>query len=81
MREGITAGVSAADRARLEAVVADRDSPQKHVWRAAIVLATAEGLGTAAIMRRAGVSRPCVRRWQERFAAEGVDGLVRGVRR
>ena len=77
MREGITAGVSAADRARLEAVVADRDSPQKHVWRAAIVLATAEGLGTAAIMRRAGVSRPCVRRWQERFAAEGVAGLLR----
>jgi transposase len=77
MREGITIGVSAADRAHLEAVVADRNSPQKHVWRAAIILATAEGLGTAAIMRRAGVSRPCVRRWQERFVAEGVAGLLR----
>jgi hypothetical protein len=38
--------VSAADRGRLEAVVADRNSPQKHVWRARIVLATADGLGT-----------------------------------
>ena len=41
MREGITIEVSAADRARLEAVVADRNSSQKHVWRAEIILATA----------------------------------------
>ena len=47
MRPGIIVDVTAADRARLEAVVADRNSPQKHVWRAAIVLATADGLGTA----------------------------------
>ena len=60
MREGISIGVSAADRERLAAVVADRNSPQKHVWRARIILATAEGCGTAAIMRRAGVSKPCV---------------------
>ena len=46
MRNGITIDVSAADRVRLEAVVADRNSPQKHVWRARIVLLTAEGLGT-----------------------------------
>src|SRR5512145_214477 len=77
MREGITVEVSAADRARLEAVVADRNRPQKHVWRARIILATAEGLGTSAIMRRAGVSKPCVWRWQERFMKEGVDGLLR----
>src|SRR5215211_8622461 len=71
MREGIAVEVSAADRARLEAVVADRNSPQKHVWRARIVLATAEGLGTNAIVRRAGVSKPCIWRWQARFMAEG----------
>ena len=77
MREGTTIEVSAADRARLEAVVADRNSPQKHVWRARIVLATAEGLGTNAIVRRTGKSKLCVRRWQARFMAEGVDGLLR----
>ena len=77
MREGISIEVSATDRARLEAVVANRNSPQKHVWRATIILATAEGLGTNAIMRRAGVSKPCVWRWQERFAAEGMAGLLR----
>ncbi len=77
MREGITVEVSAADRARLRAVVADRNSPQKHVWRAEIILATAGGLGTSEIMRRAGVSKPCVWRWQERFMREGVAGLLR----
>ncbi len=77
MREGITVEVSAADRARLEAVVADRNSRQKHVWRARIVLATADGCGTAEIMRRTGKSKPCVWRWQERFMREGVPGLLR----
>jgi hypothetical protein len=42
---------------RLEAVLADRNSAQKHVWRARIILATAEGYGTMEIMRRAGASR------------------------
>jgi hypothetical protein len=28
---------------RLEAIVADRCTPQKHVWRAQIILATANG--------------------------------------
>src|ERR671939_1089313 len=77
MREGISIEVSASDRERLKAVVADRNRPQKHVWRARIILATAEGCGTAAIMRRAGVSKPCVWRWQERFMREGAAGLLR----
>ena len=77
MRDGISIEVSAADRERLAAVVADRNSRQKHVWRARIILATAEGCGTAEIMRRAGVSKPCVWRWQERFMREGIAGLLR----
>jgi transposase len=77
MRKGITIEVSIGDRTRLEAVVADRNSPQKHVWRAGIILATADGFGTAEIMRRTGKSKPCVWRWQARFMAEGVDGLLR----
>src|SRR3954452_22720603 len=77
MREGIEIELTTKDRARLEAVVADRNSPQKHVWRARIVLATADGHGTAEVMRRAGKSKPCVRRWRERFMSEGVAGLLR----
>jgi len=77
MREGIIIEVSAADRLRLEAVVANRNSPQKHVWRARIVLLTADGLGTVEIMRRTDKSKIAVWRWQERFMQEGVDGLLR----
>ena len=40
MRSRIAVEVTAADRDRLHAIVANRHSPQKHVWRAAIVLAT-----------------------------------------
>jgi transposase len=77
MRTGITVDVSAADRERLVAIAADRNSPQKHVWRARIVLLSAEGCGTAAIMSEAGVAKTAVWRWQERFMQEGVDGLLR----
>jgi len=77
MRTGITVHPSLTDRKRLRAIVDDRNSPQKHVWRARIVLATADGIGTAAIMRMAGVSKIAVWRWQARFMEEGVDGLLR----
>lgn len=77
MREGISIEVNAADRQRLAAVVADRNSPQKHCVRARNILATAEGCGTAEIMRQAGVSKPCVWRRQNRFRREGMAGLLR----
>lgn len=77
MRMGISVDVSAADRARLEAIVADRNSPQKHVWRARIVLLTADGAGTNEIMRRCGKSKTSIWGWQERFMVEGVAGLLR----
>ena len=75
-RSCVEFGLGPGDRERLKAVVADRNSRQKHVWRARIILATGEGCGTAEIMRRAGVSKPCVWRWQRRFMEAGVDGLL-----
>jgi hypothetical protein len=56
MRAGIVVNVPPADRRRFEAIVADRSAPQKHVWRVNIILATADGCGTAEIMRRSGKS-------------------------
>ena len=35
------------------------------------------GAGTNAIMRQTGKSKTCVWRWQERFATEGFEGLLR----
>ena len=77
MRTGISIEVSASDRRRLEALVRDRNAAQKHVWRARIVLLSGDGVGTVGIMRRTGTSKTCVWRWQERFAEEGFEGLLR----
>jgi transposase len=77
MRKDVVVEVSTADRIRLEAIAADRNSPQKHVWRARIILLTAAGLGTVEIIRRTGKSKTCVWRWQERFMQEGTEGLLR----
>lgn len=76
-RDDICLYVSPANRARLEAIIRDRNSSRKAVWRAEIVLATADGHGTNEIMRRTRKSKPCVWRWQERFVDEGVDGVLR----
>ena len=79
MRPGVTIALTAVDRRRLGAIIGNRNVPQKHAWRAEIVLLTADGLGTVEIMRRTGKSKTCVWRWQERFAAERVDGTVRNL--
>ena len=73
--------VSAEDRARLEAIVADRNRAQKHAARARIILGSAERQSVAEIARRASVGRPAVWRWQRRFAEAGVDGLLRDATR
>jgi transposase len=75
-RDDICFYVSPANRARLQALIDGRNTKAKVVWRARIVLVTADGHGTNEIMRRTGKSKPCVWRWQERYIEEGVDGLL-----
>jgi transposase len=76
MRTGISFIVSTAERKRLEAIISGRNTPQKHVWRARIVLLTADGSGTHGIMATTGKSKTCVWRWQARFPEAGVKGLL-----
>src|ERR1700727_3497715 len=76
MRTGISITVTPSDRLRLETLTRDRNAPQKQVWRAEIILLSADGLGTNEIKRRTGKSKTCVWRWQERFMQEGYDGLL-----
>ena len=76
-RDDICLYLSRSNRARLEAIINDRNSKAKAIWRAKIVLATADGHGTNEIMRRTGMSKPAVWRWQERYIEEGVEGLLR----
>ena len=54
MRPGISIALKPTDRRRLESILGNRKAPQKHVWRAEIVLLSAAGFGTVAIMRRTG---------------------------
>ncbi len=68
--------VSPGDRNLLERLVSDRNTLQKHVWRARIVLLSGDRLGTMEIMRRAGKSKPTVWRWQARYIEAGVEGLL-----
>jgi hypothetical protein len=77
MRGNLGLFVSSSDRERLAAIVANRNSRQKHVWRAEVVLLTADRHGTNQIMRQTGLSKPSVWRWQERYVESGVDGLLR----
>ena len=77
MRTGITISLTPADQAHLKAVVSERNTPQKRVWRAQIVLLSASGAGTHEIMRITGKAKTCVWRWQERFILAGADDLLR----
>src|SRR6266704_6168080 len=43
--------------------------------RARVVLLAAEGVGTAEIVRRVGLSKPAVIGWKRRYAADGIAGL------
>jgi len=61
--------------------VADRNTPQKLVWRSRIVLLSAAGVGTMSIIRAVGKSKPSVWRWQQRYLAQGIDGLRRDATR
>ena|SRR5271170_554876 len=76
MRRGIEVRLGPGDRERLEAVIGSGNSPQKHVWRARIVLLSGDGVGTMAIQRQTGKGKPTIWRWQARFMAEGVGGLL-----
>jgi hypothetical protein len=69
--------LSPEDRSRLAAVIQDRNSLQKHMQWAKIILHSSERRSVLDVARLSGVSRPAVWRWQRRYAEEGVDGLLR----
>jgi transposase len=73
--------LSPEDRAALEGWVADRNTPQKLVWRSRIVLLSAEQAGKMAIVRAVGKCKRTVDRWQERYLARGLAGLKRDATR
>src|ERR1700722_13875504 len=81
MRKLETISIDAVDRERLERLVRDRNTPQKFVWRAQIVLSAAAGLDAGQIAARVGKSLLTVRRWRRRYMAKGVNGLLKDATR
>lgn len=73
--------IEAAARDDLERLVRDRNTAQKVVWRARIVLMASEGQQAGAIAAATGKSQPTVRRWRRRFLAKGVEGLLKDASR
>src|SRR5947207_15906069 len=73
--------LSPEDRATLEGWVANRNSPQKWVWRARIVLMWAQGDGVTAIVRATGKTKRTAYRWRDRYIARGTEGLKRDASR
>jgi hypothetical protein len=61
--------VTPEDRRQLEAIVGDRNAPQKRVCAPKSSWRRADGWGTTEIMRRSGEAKPVVWRWQERKPA------------
>jgi len=81
MRKIERISISDADRERLERLVRDRNTPQKLVWRARIVLLASDGLTAEAIAAAVSKSLLTVRRWRRRYMAKGVDGLLKDATR
>jgi transposase len=61
--------------------VAGRNTPQKLVWRARIVLMWAAGAGVTAIVRATGKTKKTAYRWRARYIERGVRGLERDASR
>jgi transposase len=81
MRKIELISLSASDRERLERLVRDRNTSQKVVWRARIVLLAADGLTAEGIAAAVDKSLLTVRRWRRRYVAKGVDGLLKDATR
>ena len=81
MRKIERISISAADREQLERLIRGRNTPQKVVWRARIVLLAGDGLTAEGIAASVGKSLLTVRRWRRRYGAKGVDGLLKDATR
>jgi transposase len=69
------------DRAELERMIRSRTAPQRVVERARIVLRSADGQKSDDICDAVGVSQPTVKKWLDRYDADGIQALSRDLPR
>lgn len=72
---------SHADRAQLEALVANGRTPQKTAQRARIVLMLINRAKPSHVAETLGLSRMRIRLWAQRYLAQGVAGVLRDATR
>jgi transposase len=73
--------VLTADRTELERLVRGRNTPQKIVLRARVVLLSGRGASTSEMMEVLGTTTPTITRWRNRYEAAGLPGLLRDAGR
>jgi transposase len=73
--------VSDGERAELDRLIRVRNTPQKVVMRASIVVLTADGVPTSEIMKRLKTTYPTITRWRQRYSERGVEGLCKDATR
>jgi transposase len=61
--------------------VAGRNTPQKAVWRARIVLMWADGAGITKIVQTTGKTKRTAYRWRDHYVERGIEGLRRDASR
>ncbi len=69
------------DRELLEALVRGRNTAQKLVLRARIVLGSAQGCSNNQLAKRLGSTRPTVLLWRKRYGEVGITGLLQDAPR
>jgi transposase len=79
--ERVLTSVSESDRAELERLIRGRNTPQKVVLRAKIVVLTADGTPTSEIVGQLKTTYPTISRWRRRYVQKGVDGLRKDATR
>ncbi len=78
---GVCISVSDCERAELERLIRGRNTPQKVLLRAKIVVLSADGVPTSEIVERLQTTYPTITRWRRRYAEKGVPGLLKDASR
>jgi len=70
--ERVSISLTESERAELERLVRGRNTQQKVVLRARIVILTADGVATGEIMGRLKTTCPTITRWRRRYGEQGL---------
>ena len=77
MRTSKRLNVIDKDRAELERIARNGNTPQKMAIRANIVLFSADGVATNRIISQLGTTNPTITRWRNRYEMAGIRGLLK----